>query len=188
MHKLSPQHPTSHLDVRAFARTGGSLGGSVPLSAFSRVAQDCVDGGADATVVWSAQGQSRGADGAAIEPWLHVQARTELPLICQRCLEPMRAPAEVDQWYRFVADEATAELQDDTAAEDLLVESADFDLRELVEDELVLAMPLIPSHDTCPAAPVMSVQDASFEMPVDDKPHPFAALGQLRQRKGGKGV
>jgi uncharacterized protein len=188
MTKQSPQHPTSHLDVRAFARTGGSLGGSVPLSAFARVAQDCADGGADATVVWSAYGQSRGADGAAVEPWLHLQVRTELPLVCQRCLEPMRAQAEVDQWYRFVSDEATAELQDDDATEDLLVESADFDLRELVEDELVLAMPLIPSHDTCPSTPVMSAKDASFDAPVNDKPHPFAALAQLRQGKGGKGV
>lgn len=188
MHKQSPQHPTSHLDVGAFARTGGSLGGSVPLPAFARVAQDCANDGADSTVVWSAQGQSRGAEGAAMEPWLHLQVRTELHLVCQRCLEPMRASAEVDQWYRFVADEATAELQDDDATEDLLVESADFDLRELVEDELVLAMPLIPIHDTCPATPVMSAQDASFEAPVEDKPHPFAALGKLRRGKGEKEV
>lgn len=155
----------------------------MPLADFARVAPDCVDAGAGAQVSWSAQGQLRGGDGSAAQPWLHVQVESELPLVCQRCLEPVSTPIAVDRWFRFVPDEETAEQQDDDAAEDLLVESVAFDLRALVEDELVLAMPLIASHATCPAAPRLSVQDAGFETPVTDRPQPFAALAQLRQSK-----
>jgi uncharacterized protein len=173
--------------VRAFARNGGSVGGTVPLAEFARVAADCVDAGASVQVAWSAQGQVRGGDGTPGAPWLHLQASAELPLVCQRCLEPVSTPVAVDQWFRFVPDEATAEQDDDAAAEDLLVESAEFDLCALVEDELVLAMPLIASHATCPTPPRLSVQDAAFDAAPDARPQPFAALAQLRSTKGKAG-
>lgn len=185
MDRRQPQRPSTHLDVRAFARNAGHAGGTVPLTDFPRVAADCVAGGSGVQVTWSAQGQMRGgAGGAPGAPWLHLQVNTQLPLVCQRCLEPVRMPVVVDQWFRFVPDEATAEQQDDDAAEDLLVESAGFDLRALVEDELVLAMPLIASHASCPAPPGLSVQDARFDAAVDERLQPFAALARLRRGNG----
>lgn len=184
MDKQNPQRPSSHLDVRAFARHAASAAGTVLLQEFPRVAPECVGGGADVSVTWSVQGQLRGGDGLPAVPWLHLQIRSELPLVCQRCLEPVLTPVEVDQWFRFVPDEDTAAQQDDDAAEDLLVESTEFDLRALVEDELVLAMPLIASHATCPRPPRLSVADAGFQAPTDDRPRPFAALARLRQGTG----
>jgi uncharacterized protein len=184
MDKRKPQTPSTHLDVRAFARNAGHLGGTMPLAALARVAADCVAGGPEVPVSWSAQGQVRGGNGVPGVPWLHLQVSAELPLVCQRCLEPVHTPVAVDQWFRFVPDEETAEQQDDDAQEDLLVESAEFDLLALVEDELVLAMPLIASHATCPTPPRLSVQDPGFDTAVDDRPQPFAALAGLRAGKG----
>lgn len=184
MERQHSQHPSTHLDVRAFARGAGQLGGSVPLADFVRVAADCVAGGSDAQVAWSARGETRGGNGASGAPWLHLQVNCELPLVCQRCLEPARTPVAVDRWFRFVPDEESAEQQDDDAAEDLLVESTEFDLFALVEDELVLAMPLIASHASCPAPPRLSAQDAGFDAPAEARPRPFAALARLRQGKG----
>lgn len=180
MQKRQPQGPSSRLDVRAFARNGGAAGGTVPLAEFARVAVDCVDGGADGRVTWSARGQLRGGDGVPAAPWLHLQVDAALPLVCQRCLEPVSTPVAVDQWFRFVPDEETAEQQDDAATEDVLVESAEFDLRALVEDELVLAMPLIASHGRCPTPPRLSAQDPGFDAPDEARPKPFAALARLR--------
>ena len=187
MNRRPAQHPSTHLDVRAFARSAGHAGGSVPLADFQRLAADCVDGGRGVQLAWSARGELRGGNGVPVAPWLHLQVHAELPLVCQRCLEPVRTPVVVDQWFRFVPDEETAEQQDDDAAEDLLVESAEFDLRALVEDEVVLAMPLIASHARCPAPPRLSAQDAGFDAPAEDPPKPFAALARLRQGKGGAG-
>lgn len=117
-------------------------------------------------------------------PWLLVRAETALPLVCQRCLEPVSTPVQVDQQFRFVPDEATAEQQDDAAVEDLLVESTEFDLCALIEDELLLAMPLIAHHAVCPTAPRLSVQDQGFDDATDVRPPPFAALGRLRKGDG----
>lgn len=177
--------PTSHLDARAFARSAGAMRGTASLPAFPRVAQDCVDGGISTLVRWSVDGQVRaGADGAP-QLMLHVQIDTTLFLTCQRCLEPVETAVAVDQWFRFVADEATADALDDESEEDLLVESAAFDLRELVEDELVLAMPLIPNHEVCPTMPRLSASDPGFDDATPTKAHAFAVLAKLKSGEDG---
>jgi len=180
MDKLTP---TTHLDVRAFARTVGMLAGSAPLSIFERVAHDCHGNIAAVEVSWSARGQLRRDEAGQAQVWLHLQANTEAPLTCQRCLDIVHIALVVDQQFRFVADEETAVKQDDEAAEDLLVLGADLNLHELVEDELVLAMPLIAHHEVCPTPPALSVQDAQFDLPAD-KPNPFAALAAIRKGRG----
>jgi len=177
--------PSAHLDVGAFARTGGALAGRAPLSVFARVAQDCHGAAADVEVVWSARGELRSDELDQPQAWLHVRATTELPLTCQRCLDAVQTPLVVDQWFRFVASEEIAAAQDDDAAEDLLVLDGEFNLCELLEDELVLALPLIPSHTVCPSQPVLSVQDAAFDTP-SEKPNPFSVLAKLKSPKVGQ--
>jgi uncharacterized protein len=178
--------PTRQLDARAFTRSGGSLRGNAALSDFPRVARDCVDGGTGKVVAWSASGELRSSADEPPKLLLHLTVGAVLPLTCQRCLEPVATAIAVDQWFRFVPDEDTADAQDDESAEDLLVESAQFDLRELVEDELVLAMPLIPNHEVCPTAPRLSASDLGFDEVSEPKPNAFAVLGQLKTGKNGK--
>ena len=60
----------------------------------------------------------------------------------------------------------------------MLVLTRALDLHELVEDELILALPLVPRHDACPqplAAP------ATAEEPLAERPNPFAALAALKR-------
>lgn len=178
--------PPSHLDVRAFARSAGALQGQSALSAFARVAGECQGDAAAVGVAWSAQGELRGEARGQAQVWLHLQARTELPLVCQRCLDVVVTPLVVDRSFRFVADEETAAAQDDDAVEDLLVLSPDFDLRELVEDELVLALPLIAAHAVCPTPVAFSAQDAQFDEPSAAEPGAFAVLAKLRRGPGGE--
>jgi uncharacterized protein len=87
----------------------------------------------------------------------------------------MTVDISVNRWFRFVADEATALAEDDECEEDLLVTSAELNTIELLEDELLLAMPLIVSHGSC--------QPPASAALVDDLPHPFAALAGLKLPK-----
>lgn len=183
---MDQQIPSAHLDVRAFARTGGTLHGCAPLSAFPRVAQECLGDGADVDVKWSVRGELRRDAIDQTQVWLHLHATTDLPMTCQRCLDEVRTALAIDQAFRFVADEDAAEQQDDDALEDLLALAAEFDLRELLEDEMVLALPLIPVHAVCPTRPALSVQDPGFDT-APDKPKPFAALAGLKAAKPGTG-
>jgi uncharacterized protein len=52
-----------------------------------------------------------------------------------------------------------------------------------VEDEVILAMPLVPLHDTCPEPLSMSAEDPRFEQEEEKRPHPFAALAGLKVKK-----
>ncbi|MDO5653087.1 MAG: YceD family protein, partial [Brachymonas sp.] len=61
-----------------------------------------------------------------------------------------------------------------------LVYGKQFDLLALVEDELLMALPLAPRHETC-AAPDLPVQASDASGEENATPHPFAALQQLKK-------
>ena len=152
-----------HLDIVAFAEAGASLSGEDPLSHYARLSREDLDGEGKAVVRWQAQGRSEPVAGGAPEIWLDLQAQTELGMQCQRCLEPMRQALAFERSFRFVRDEATAEQLDEELEEDVLVWRKDFDLQALVEDELLMELPVAPRHEVCPSTPPMQVQTHDFD-------------------------
>ncbi|NIC43212.1 DUF177 domain-containing protein [Aquabacterium sp. A08] len=187
----------TQIDLKALARQGQPLAGVLPLSALARLAADApaLPGAAPADVQWQARAEfrerapgeaaERGAGGPPL--WLHLVLDAAVPQTCQRCLQPYAQPVQVDRWFRFVADEAAAEAQDDDCEEDLLVFEPRFNLLDLIEDELLMDLPLVPMHETCPTAVPMSA-GALDEAGDAPRPHPFAALAALKPRPGGQGT
>ena len=173
-----------HLDIVAFAEAGASLSGEDPLSHYARLSREDLDGEGEAVVRWQAQGRSEPVAGGAPEIWLDLQAQTELGMQCQRCLEPMRQALAFERSFRFVRDEATAELLDEELEDDVLVWRKDFDLQALVEDELLMELPVAPRHEVCPSTPPMQVQTHDFDAGEQEKPNPFAALKALKKNNG----
>jgi uncharacterized protein len=106
-----------------------------------------------------------------------VQAAASIRRECQRCLQAVVLPLAVDRSLRFVDDEATAAALDADSEDDVLVASRQFDLQALVEDELLLAMPLVPMHESCPE-PLPGAAAEGKEAP---RTHPFAALAALKR-------
>ena len=180
--------PTLRLDARTLAHTSGTQSGSDPLLHYQRLASDLHGGiaqpvlGEDALVVqWTVRGELVDAGDGKPQPWLHLQLQAQLPMTCQRCLGRVLMPVAIDNKYRFVPDEATAEAQDETCDEDLLVLSKQFDLRELLEDELLLELPLMPKHEVCPTAVKLASTDEDFKAALTQKPNAFAVLGSLKK-------
>ncbi len=170
----------SHLDIVAFARDGASLQGQSSLAALPRLLDEQVAGDLQAGLVtWRLQGRLVPQSGGADQIWLDVQAAVALPMQCQRCLTPVLEMVEAERSFRFVVDEATAAAMDDEVDEDMLVISRDFDALALVEDELILALPLVSLHGVCPQAMPMSAVDPDFESAAT-QPNPFAALAGLK--------
>lgn len=172
------------LDVPAFIRAGALLEGQWPLARLERLAdeaagQDRSDAPAR-TVVWRAEGLPRTPAGGATELWLRLQAELHMPLVCQRCMGPLDLPLEVDREFRFVADEATAARLDDESEHDVLVASREFDLVALIEDELLMALPIVPRHETCPEAVRLTAEDPDFQTASAAREKPFAGLARLR--------
>lgn len=171
------------LNVPGFTAAAATLEAADPVPNYARLVAELATSATDAIVSWEASGEERpGADGKPV-PWMHLEAETTVPLVCQRCLSPVDTELYVDRWFRFVADEATAEAQDDESEEDLLVLSRDFDLHTLIEDELLMEIPVTPVHDVCPTPVQLSSSDEDFKAAEEAKPNPFAVLQALRGRK-----
>jgi uncharacterized protein len=182
---MTKEHSPDRLDVKAFAQAGAHLSGHDTLLKYQRLAEEAKGLHPDLRVDWMADGELRTTHGIGGQIWLRLKANATLPMICQRCLQPVDVPLEVDREFRFVADEATAEALDSDSEEDLLALSREFDLRELIEDELLMALPVVPRHDECPTKVRMTSSDEDFEEASAQKPNPFAALAGLRKDKPG---
>jgi uncharacterized protein len=168
------------LDVRAFAKAAGALAGQWPVAGFERLGEWLVAADAPAgPVQWSVQGEELPVRGGPAEVWLHLRAHADLLLQCQRCLQPCTHTLALDRRFLFVADEATAADMDADADHEVLVFAKELDLHELLEDELLLDLPLVPRHEVCPQ-PLAHAADPAEPDPPD---HPFAALSGLRARK-----
>jgi uncharacterized protein len=182
--KLDPRR----LDVRRFAEEGLALEGESPLSGYPRLAAEAAGRGADTPVRWSARGEMLNPGHLQPQVWLHLQAEATLKLVCQRCLSEVDIRIPVDRDFRFVSDEAVAEAEDDEAEEDVLAESRTFDLLELVEDELLMGMPVAPRHVICPVLPSFSAGEEEFDAAPGKRENPFAVLQGLKPpSKTGRG-
>lgn len=180
-------HDPLRLDVEAVAAEAAELQGRWPLAQFERLLDGWPDEAPrpDGEVAWSARGELRRPKALEPERWLHLEAATEVWRECQRCLQPVALPLALSQHLRFVRGEDEAARLDAESEEDVLALERVLDLRELVEDELLLALPLVPRHETCPQPLANPVQDEEADAPPERR-NPFAALAQLR-RDGGAG-
>jgi uncharacterized protein len=171
------------LPVKAFAKDASELQGQWPLDGFERLRDVLAPTGETATapVSWSAQGEERAVRGGASQTWLHLQARATLSLVCQRCLQPSEHVVELDRHFRFARDEAEAARLDDEIDDDVLVLARELDLHELIEDELLLDLPLVPRHADC-SAPMPADGPAAPAGAAGE--NPFAALATLRRPSG----
>lgn len=176
---MSKPFKPRHLDVRSFAGEAGELAGQEPLRTYQRLFAETQGRGGETPVTWAATGEIRHPRHVKPEVWLHLKAGALLPLTCQRCLGPVEVPVSVDRSFRFVGDEETAAAEDDESEEDVLALSRSFDLVSLVEDELLMALPLAPRHETCPPVQLV-VADEAFEGSSARHENPFAVLGRLK--------
>ncbi len=172
------------LDVEAFARDGGQLQGAWPAQGLPRLAESAapeMPASDWPEVQWTLQGERIEPRGAEPQIWLHLKAQATAHLTCQRCLQPVEAPLTVERSFLFARDEEQAAALDAQSEDDVLTLSRSLDTQELIEDELLLALPLVPRHEICPAP----LSHGADELPqeTEQRPNPFAALAALKGKK-----
>ncbi len=175
---MQHNHPPI-LDITHAAQAKTTLQGQDALSNYERLLAESVGQDNNSAVQWTVRFDVRGNPAGEPSAWLRLTVDTYLVQTCQRCLQPTEVALHVDRAFRFVASEAVAEQEDDDCDEDLLVSSRTFDLAALIEDEVLLELPLVPRHDVCPVPVKTVVADADFDAPTV-KPNPFAALAALK--------
>ena len=157
------------IDGFEFASAGATQQGVWPLSDFPRLRDVLANDAGEVAYEVSGVRDERG------RPGLRLKVDGTLSLRCQRCLEPM--PFEVHTDETLVLAATLAEIHAEPAdahAPDRVVAGKEMALRELIEDELILAVPYAPRHESClPAGAADSVEKVS----------PFAGLRGLMRGK-----
>ena len=180
--RMKHDYDAQHLNIEAFAKAEGSLDGTETLARFDRLLDEAQGAGAQNPVHFIAKGMTRPNGTTSEQIWLALTAEVALPQICQRCLGPVDVPVSFAREFRFVASEEVAAVEDEASEEDVLALSRDFNLLELVEDELLMALPVVPKHEVCPDAVKLQVADPDFIEEAAEKPNPFAVLEQLKKK------
>jgi uncharacterized protein len=67
-----------------------------------------------------------------------------LELVCQRCLEPMELTVSEQLSLLLLGESESAKAPEDDA---VVLERGKFNPAELIEDELIVALPIIPRHE-----------------------------------------
>ncbi len=168
--------------VDMLAGTETEIDFTIPLEELPRVGRELAssEGAATGTVRFSRQMGRAVAD-------LRVSAQPQV--ICQRCMQPMRWPVEVESRIALVGSHDAADRVPD-GLEVFLVESDSVSVRDLVDEEVLLALPHVPRHEEgteCAsrkvALPGEPDDDADAGSDSEQVQKPFAQLGELLKRK-----
>ncbi|MFC3551233.1 YceD family protein [Lysobacter cavernae] len=159
------------LDAWRMVAARRGVEGRVPLSSLTRLQDSLVD----------TEGEVRFAldfDRDALKvPYVELRIDAELPLTCQRSLERFLLPVQIVQRLGLIRDEAEEAALPPGYEPLLMPENGMLRTVELVEDELILAVPVVPIS---PGTETVE-GDWPAEEAESERPNPFAALSALKK-------
>jgi len=157
------------IDSLDFARNGEQIDAEVPFAELPRLL-DVLEN-TQGVLHYTLQGKLDRLG----NPVLGVTMSGVCQLRCQRCLQSLDYEIQYDTSL-ILRDEAGLEaLQDDDDEEfDSVLADVQLDVLELLEEEILLSLPIAPKHETgaCRVAKSESLQEAER--------HPFAVLEKLK--------
>lgn len=174
---MSLKYIPEHIDPFRFAEQNLILDGIVKISDMPRLS---VNLASNETVVDATLTFGRDEQGIV---FLKGHVTTQLLLQCQRCLEPYK--------YEIISDFALGIVSTLDEANELpehyepaLTSDGQLAVRELIEDELILNLPLIPRHEPDACKVKLPFHDAGWQdEKKDDKKNPFHVLAKLKDFK-----
>jgi uncharacterized protein len=171
------------VDVFELAKRGETRAGELALAVLPRLAQSQASAAAAAEPLQPVMFVLEGFMDERRRPSARLALDGEIDLVCDRCAKPLRWRLQSQARYFFVrSEDELARLPVDEAEEEPLLGATRFDLRGLVEDEAILALPMSPRHVDCELeVPLPAAQ--SKDEPAPERPSPFAQLEKLKSRR-----
>lgn len=160
-------------DVFALARNGGQLAGQLSVSSLTRLRSDLSDDLGALTY------QVVGRVGEKTNLFIDIAIDGAMNMVCQRCLEPVSQLISVSNTLQLVESEEQMDNEEDELAAILagddspekIVGSKEFNVFDLLEDEVILSLPMSVMHEVC---------DKSLPMSAGEKASPFDVLLKLK--------
>jgi len=184
---MSPSRKASHghlpatIDPIQLAERGAHLTGTLPLKGMPRLLQAALAGSDDVFVDLAFE-RGEGENVLLMHGRLHARLR----VTCQRCLEPMDLELETTPWLILMRPDERRVLQEENEPDTLLVDKP-LPLSDLAEEELLLALPMVPMHELsrCAARNYVTARGQPREVTQNekDKPNPFSVLHKLKTTK-----
>jgi DUF177 domain-containing protein len=168
-----------------------TFGGTMPLARMSRLApllapQTPAGSAAAEAVVWQdARFRADFDHDREGTVTVRLQVEANLPLICQRSLAPYVEAVRRDSLLGIVE---SLEAQDILPEhyEPVLVEGGRMALQQLVEDELLLALPEVPRNPAVEAIEMSTGEGGDAADEPEQGRRPFRDLARLMKRRAGK--
>lgn len=162
-----------------FALLAQKISGDIPLDALQRLSRSLLltDKQANSELPAKIQYTLAGAANRYNLPSLHLSVDADLPATCQRCLDKMHIKLKLNFDY-LISDTEPAEYE---ASDDYewLETTKEMDVWELIEDELLMALPIAPLHSAESQGECVQLSRESGE-----KPNPFAVLKDFVRKPG----
>lgn len=105
------------------------------------------------------------------------EIKSELTVVCQRCLHDMVIPILSKVCIGIVNQESDLDALDE-GLEPFQAEDGKISVLKLIEDEILLGLPLSPMHENVDCPATESLQEYTAE-----KQNPFAVLKSLKRGK-----
>lgn len=157
------------IDCLEFARSGGVLERSVGLDELPRLADVLVARTGFLSVRLEGWRDEEG------KSWLQLDVTGEPMLCCQRCLGGVKFPLDIRSRLQLMApgeEWPDDDLADDSA--DAMEAGKALAVLSLIEDEVLLALPIAPRHEQC---------EPPSGSATGHGPSPFAALAALKKQR-----
>jgi uncharacterized protein len=152
-----------------------SFQGSLPIAAMPRLCEVLAD---EAGVATYELDFGRDEYGTA---YVDVRVQAPLWLVCQRTLEPFVLPVTVESRLGLIRSEREEAALPPGCEPLLIAEDDKLNPIDVIEDELLLALPLVPVNPDS-ALPEEVTRPPAEETPAQERPdNPFAVLRELKK-------
>jgi uncharacterized protein len=158
--------------------------GFLEISALPRVAEEASSIDSGDGFHWEVKTHFADSPGSEPQQILELAIKGRIHLVCQSCLQDCGLDLAQESRFVMVATEEEADafpIEDDQ--QEPLVASQHFDLLGLIEDEILLSMPLIPKHPegNCkPHASSFGEDSATADSPERPQ-NPFNILKNMKK-------
>lgn len=163
-----------HINMLRLSEHAADFHGSLLIKEMQRLATSLYSDGGEVEV-----NLSLGADEDGTR-FCRVKLKTEVVLQCQRCMEPFIYGIMSDFLHGVVSSEREAETLPEQY-EPVIVQDGMLIVQDIIEDELILKMPIVPMHPDVECKVSLPVTDSTWSDDEKGRESPFHVLRLLKQ-------
>jgi len=163
------------IDPLKYADQNKILEGSLSIKLMPRLVEMLVNsnGSVDVTLDFGRDAQNYRV--------LNGELNAKVSLLCQRCLHPVVKPIKSEFALGMVFNDEQAQNLP-RAYEPLLVSQENLVLADVIEEELILSLPMFAYHDSCHNEHAPEAESEDFDK-GEEQENPFEMLSALKLKK-----